>query len=156
VRTYALIDDAGRVLDLAVGDAAWAQGLVGQVRDPQTATPPALARLASVRELTADERGRGVAAGWYRAGNGVLADGRPTLTADRQTIPPDGTTAAVVTYSRSGPDTPAAVGFTVNGTASQLVNLTDGRASIEVTSSHAGDSITVEADGASLVVRVTS
>jgi hypothetical protein len=79
----------------------------------------------------------------------------PTLTSDRPSVPPDGTTAATITYTNQEPTAPAAATFTVNGASPQPAELDNGAASVEVASVTPGDTITVEAEGLTITVEVT-
>lgn len=83
--------------------------------------------------------------GFYKAANGHWVDGNAYLTVDRQSIPADGTTFALVTFEQKGPNAPAEIAFDVNG---QVVIETLGSAksaSLEITSRNPGDRITVRA-----------
>lgn len=61
----------------------------------------------------------------------------PALVSDRNSIPADGTTAALVTYRNYAADAPTSATFTANG-ASVTTALTDGVATVEVTAAQAG------------------
>lgn len=69
----------------------------------------------------------------------------PGLAVDRTTIPADGLTAAVVTYTDPRVGAPLSVTFTVNG-ATQTVLTAAGVAVLAVASATPGDTITVTVD----------
>jgi hypothetical protein len=79
----------------------------------------------------------------------------PSLTVEPSSIPADGTTPAVATYTHPDPDTtPAEVTFTVNG-ATSTVALSDGTAELEVTPSAAGDiAVSVDQDVPGVTITV--
>jgi hypothetical protein len=80
---------------------------------------------------------------------------RPTMTVAPDTIPPDGTTTAVVTYTDPGTEKTADVTFTVNGVAETVALDAQGVATLDVVSSTPNDTITVTTDtGLSVVITV--
>lgn len=90
--------------------------------------------------------------GWAYDGAFHAPSSPPALVSDRDAIPADGATVAVVTYSNTRDDAPAEVTFTVNGTAS-TVTLDAGTAELDVVAVAPGQ-ITVECDG--LTVTITA
>lgn len=94
----------------------------------------------------------------YARGQYLDASGNPiplpALTTDVPSIPPDGTTAATITYTNGQPDAPASVVFDVNGSTTEVA-LSGGSASIAVTSTTSGDEVTVQADGLSITIGVS-
>lgn len=68
----ALLDDEGNVVQVIVADAAFAAELPRLIADPTVPTPPALTAVRATRNLTREDKQRGVGIGWRRAGNGRL------------------------------------------------------------------------------------
>lgn len=134
----ALTDASGNVTNVIVLDPAggWA--------------PP---KGLTVRQLADTDL---VGPGWAYDANGF--HGPASLTVDPVTIPPDGTTAAAVTYTNTRADAPTSVTFTANG-ATKAVTLANGVASLDVSSATPGDTIDVTVDalpGATVTVTVTA
>lgn len=76
------------------------------------------------------------------------------LTSDRDEIPPDGSTPALVSY-RDPSQTTESVVFMVNGTPSQDTPMVNGSAEIYVVSNTPDDVVLVEANGLTLTIGVT-
>lgn len=75
----------------------------------------------------------------------------PHLSVSRATIPADGASAAVVTYTNTRNDAPAEITFDVNG-AAVTEALLDGTASIEVTAAAPGP-IVISCEGLEVTVQ---
>lgn len=135
--SYALVRD-GRIENVALVEG----------------TPDGLAYLEAV-EADYDEviQVEAASPGQYLAGGKPVPF--PALTADPPSIPPDGTTAAVITYTNREPGAPGQVDFAVNGGDPVAVDLADGTAAVEVDSETPGDTITVTAGGLTVTVEVT-
>lgn len=95
--------------------------------------------------LTLLPDGSPVGPGWRLVSGSWVEPPRRDLTIDRTSIPANGTTPAVVTYTDTHDDAPTSVVFTVNG-ATDTVTVVDGAAVLEVVSTTAGDTITVTVD----------
>jgi hypothetical protein len=80
---------------------------------------------------------------------------RPTLTVAPDTIPADGVTAAVVTYTDPGTERTTSVAFTANGISESVDLDANGVALLDVVSSTPGDTITVSVDTIPNTVTVT-
>ena len=92
-----------------------------------------------------DHEGGAWGVGWRYVNGAPVPPPVRELSIDRQTIPADGTTAALVTYRDTHDDAPASVTFTVNG-VDQAVDVTDGVAELEVTGTVPGRiEVTVDA-----------
>lgn len=79
----------------------------------------------------------------------------PSLTTDRTTVPPDGTTVATVTYTNLRSDAPARVNFDVNGTVKDVALSAAGNAILEVASATPGDVVRVSvADAGTVTITV--
>lgn len=92
--------------------------------------------------------------GWvFRRGIGYVPPA--VIAVDRDTIPANGTTAATVTYTDNRAAPADHVTFVVNGEEQDPpVPLVDGKASITVASSTAGDTVTVSAEGLGVSIEV--
>lgn len=96
--------------------------------------------------------------GWRYDGSNWTAPPNPLLIADPSQIPNDGTTTSTVTYTWSGwpeDEPPASVDFTVNGGGPQTVDLTDGTATLSVTSADADQQGQINIQCVGLVALVT-
>lgn len=123
----ALVDNDGNVTSVIIVDSA-----IGY-------TPPDGLTLAAVGSEP-------VGPGWTYAGGTFTPPPARSLTVDRVTIPADGTTVAVVTYTDTHDDAPASVVFTVNGATKTVTLTAAGNAVLDVASSTADDTITVTVD----------
>jgi hypothetical protein len=95
--------------------------------------------------------------GWsYTTAGGFTAPPTPaSLVANPARIPPDGTTASTVTWTATeGATAPAQVTFDINGTP-KTVNTANNQAAVEVTSTTAGETITVTCEGLTATVTVS-
>jgi hypothetical protein len=93
------------------------------------------------------------ATGWYKDAAGKWADGNPTISSDKTSIPGDGVAVATVTYSQKGPKTPQTVTFNVNG-QDVVENVTNGQAKLEVSSSNPGDVVVVKITNNTITINV--
>lgn len=104
------------------------------------------------RAVDVDTLANPVAIGYvYRQGVGYVPP--EEITAEPASIPPDGTTPALVTYIDNRPGASGDVTFDVNG-VEQDIPLANGSAAINVTSSTPGDTVTVRCGGVAATVTV--